>query len=95
MKRRSFIKRIGLAATATVVAPTILLDPIKEPQVLGSGLLEQVRTRGVTQSYVVPNLAEMERIIRKLNSQGDCKSFAMWTDLSQRLEFDKILSSHG
>jgi len=55
------------------------------------GLLPTINERGNIANGRISSLAEMKEIVKRLNKQGDCKTFTVWADLDQRLGISDAL----
>ena len=55
------------------------------------GLIPTINDRGNIANGRISSLAEMKEIVKRLNKQGDCKTFTVWADLDQRLGISDAL----
>lgn len=55
------------------------------------GLLPTINDRGNIANEMIATKADMQEIVKRLNKQGDCKTFTVWADLNQRLGISDAL----
>lgn len=91
MKRREFIKKIGLGSVAAVIVPTLLLT--QETPVMGGGILSQIEKRGNVHDYHLTTKSDIREVINALNH----KEVNIWytqSSLESQIAFNNALEQH-